>query len=90
MPGILCLYMGPFSNKLDLPIRDGTVRFVLNYPWSRSSHDSISQMLNRCLLETSLVYCYCLRLLAILYISMKTSYQSIVQVELPEPAILFN
>ena len=57
---------------------------VKNYPWSRSSRDSISQMLNRCPLETRSKQSRLLLLFTILYIciSMKISYQSIVQVEL--------
>ena len=49
------LYLGPFSNMFDPPIRDGTACFMLNCPWSRNSCNSISQMLSKlnwCPLET--------------------------------------
>jgi len=46
MPGALCLNMGLYSSKFDLPTGKSATQSSMVCPWSKSSCDSTSQILN--------------------------------------------
>ena len=79
-------------------VQHRAARFVLNRPWSKSSRDSVSQMLNTLnwtsfetrRRQSCLLQYYSLNFSNTWCMSLETVYQRIVQVELLEPVILFN